>query len=170
LLGAPESVPNSVITKTDMRDPLLHRSHLSNTHRERQRGRETPVLFLKAPEAEGVAGAPCSGDGGLVGFVEMAGKDRGVRVHPPVASARPGVVHGRLPMVTSGATRGGFVGGACRQPTGPRKGRFEGGARRSRWCYAQLRTRRLGAGGTPTAMELDTTGYGGGAVTQMGSQ
>jgi hypothetical protein len=57
MLGAPDLVPKSAITETDMWDPLLHWARLSNTHRERQR-EETVVPFLYiAPEVGEVAGA-----------------------------------------------------------------------------------------------------------------
>jgi hypothetical protein len=134
-----------------------------------QRERERIAPFLWTPgKQRGSPELAAPGDEDLIDVAEAAGKDRHARAHLQVASARPGVARDRLIVVTGGAGRGGSVGGACWRPTGPRKGRFEGATRRTWWCYARLRTRRLGGGGTtPAAMELGTAGYGSGAAAQL---
>jgi hypothetical protein len=62
MLGTPECLLNCASHNADMWDPLLRRAHLSNTHRERQRGRETPV-GKKTEEAGRITGVACSGQG-----------------------------------------------------------------------------------------------------------
>jgi hypothetical protein len=139
-----------------------------HTHPEREREREDRPFLWTPGKQRGSPELAAPGDEDLTSVAEAAGKDRDARAHPQVASARPRVARDRLIAVTGAAGRGGSVGGACRRPMGPRKGRFEGATRRSWWCYARLRTRRLGGGGTTlAAMELGTTGYGGGAVAQL---
>jgi hypothetical protein len=131
-----QHIPKLCHRLTDMWAPRSGRARLSYSHRETERG-DRPLLPPADGENRGGGGAhaeaPRSGDGGLAGSAKTARTGCGVRAHPQVASARPEVACDRLTAVTGGAARGGSVGGACRRPTGPRKGRFEGGARRSWW-------------------------------------